>query len=253
MPKLRFIVVAAAAALVAFASAAGAAELKFLCPPSLKSVMDELAPQFERQSGNKLAITWELMPAMQRQIEAGVAFDVAVLPPDLMDGVIRTGKVVAASRSEFARTAIGVAVRKGAPRPNLDSVDGAKRMLIEARSIAYTADGALGNAFLAMLERIGIAAEVGPKLKGMPGGTTVEPVVRGEADLAITTVPSILAVPGAELAGRLPPELQTYVVYTAGVASASPNAAAATDFVRTLTMPRALEIMAAKGLDPVTP
>jgi molybdate transport system substrate-binding protein len=250
MLKLQSIVAAAAVALAAFAGEAGAVELKFLCPPSLKSVMDELAPQFERQSGNKLAIAWELMPAMQRQIEAGIAFDVAVLPPDLMDGVIRSGKVVETTRSEFARTAIGVAVRKGAARPELNSVEGAKRMLIEARSIAYTADGALGNAFLAMLQRIGIAAEVGPKLKGMPGGTTVEPVVRGEADLAITTVPSILAVPGAELAGRLPPELQTYVVYTAGVASASPNAAAATDFVRALTTPQALQIMAAKGLDP---
>jgi molybdate transport system substrate-binding protein len=253
MPKLRYIVAVAGSVLAVVPSAAGAAELKFLCPPSLKSVMDELAPQFERQSGHKLSITWELMPAMQRRIEAGDGFDIAVLPPDLMDGVVRSGKVAAASRSDFARTAIGVAVREGAPRPQLDSVEAAKRTLIEARSIAYTADGALGNAFLAMLERIGIAAEVSPKLKGMPGGTTVEPVVRGEVDLAITTVPSILAVRGAQLAGRLPPELQTYVVYTAGVASASANAAAATDFVRTLTTPGALKVMAAKGLDPVTP
>jgi molybdate transport system substrate-binding protein len=171
---------------------------------------------------------------------------------ELMDEVIRSGKVVAESRSVFARTSIGVAVRKGAPHPDLASVEGAKRALLDAKLIAYTSDGALGNAFLAMLDRIGIAAALKPRLKPMPGGTTVEPVVKGEADLAITTVPSILAEPGVELAGRLPPELQTYVVYTAGVGTASPNAAAATAFVKTLTTPAAVQIMAAKGLDLMT-
>jgi molybdate transport system substrate-binding protein len=252
MSKLFLVAAATAGVLAALPSGAGAVELKFLSPPSLKSVLDVLAPQYERQSGDKLAIDWELIPAMKRQIDGGIAFDLAVMTNELMDEVIRSGKVVAASRSEFARTSIGVAVRKGAPHPDLASVESTKRALLDAKLIAYTSDGALGNAFLAMLDRIGIAAAVKPRLKPMAGGTTVEPVVKGEADLAITTVPSILAEPGVELAGRLPPELQTYVVYTAGVATASPNAAAATAFVKALTSPAAVQIMAAKGLDLAT-
>jgi molybdate transport system substrate-binding protein len=252
MSKL-LLIAATASVLAASLSGAGAVELKFLSPPSLKSVLDVLVPQYERQSGDRLAIAWEVMPVMKRQIDGGIDFDLAVLPNDLMDDVIKTGKVVAGSRSEFARTSIGVAVRKGAPRPDLASVESAKRALLDAKVIAYTSEGAVGNAFLATLDRVGIAAAVKPKLRPMPGGTTVEPVVKGEADLAITTVPGILAVPEVELAGRLPPELQSYVVYTAGVAAASRYAGAATAFVKSLTTPTALQVMAAKGLDSVAP
>lgn len=253
MSKLWLTIAAAAGALAALSCDAGAVELTFLSPPALKSVLEVLVPQYERQSGDKLAIAWEVMPVMKRQIDGGIAFDLAVLPNDLMDEVIRSGKVIASSRSEFARTSIGVAMRKGAPRPDLTTVEGARRALLDARLIAYTSEGAVGNAFLAMLDRIGITASVKPKLKPMPGGTTVEPLIKGEADLAITTVPSILAEPQVELAGRLPPELQSYVVYTAGVATGSQHAAAATAFVRALTAPASLQLMAAKGLDSATP
>jgi molybdate transport system substrate-binding protein len=253
MSKL-WVIAAATSVLAAFASTtATAVELKFLSPPSLKTVMNEIIPRFENDSGHKLAIAWEVMPAMKRQIEAGRDFDVAILPPDLMQAVIETGKASAATRTEFARTAIGVAVRKGAPRPDLSSVASTRRMLLDAKSIAYTSDGAVGNAFLALLERLGIAAEVKPKLMAMPGGGTVEPVARGEAELAVTTIPGILEVPGAELAGRLPSELQTYVVYSAAVATASQNAVAATAFIRSLTTPSAIAVIKSKGLELVTP
>jgi molybdate transport system substrate-binding protein len=250
----RWFVMAMAAMLAATASTrAKTDELKLLIPPSLKTVMDEIGPRFENDSGQKLAIVWEVMPVMKRQIDAGIAFDVAILPPDLMQGVAESGKVSAATRTEFARTAIGVAVRKGAPRPDLSSVESTKRMLLDAKSIAYTSEGAIGNAFLALLDRLGIAGEVKPKLMARPGGGTVEPVATGEAEIAITTVPGVLEVPGAELAGRLPPELQTYVVYTAGVGTASRSAAAASAFIKSLTTPAAISIIRSKGLEPVAP
>ena len=253
MPK-HWLVAAAASALTAVASTdAKAVELKLLSPPSLRTVMNEVVPQFENESGHKLAIVWEVMPVMKRQIEAGTTFDVAILPPDLMQDVIDAGKVGAATRTGFARTAIGVAVRKGTTRPDLSSVESTRRMLLDAKSIAYTSDGAVGNAFLALLDRLGIAAQVRPKLKAMPGGTTVEPVARGEAELAITTIPGILEVPGAELAGRLPSELQTYIVYTAGIGTASQNSIAAAAFIKSLTTPAAVTVIKSKGLEQVTP
>jgi molybdate transport system substrate-binding protein len=247
--------ISAAGSLIAVFAATGgnAVELKLLSPPSLKTVMNEVVPRFEKASGHTLAIVWEVMPVMKRHIEAGTVFDVAILPPDLMKEVIETGKVSAATRSDFARTAIGVAVRRGEPRPDLSSIASTKRMLLDAKSIAYTSDGAVGNAFLALLDRLGIATEVKPKLMARPGGGTVEPVARGEAELAVTTIPGILEVPGADLAGRLPSELQTYVVYGAAVGTASQNADAATAFIRSLTTPAAAAVIKAKGLELVTP
>jgi molybdate transport system substrate-binding protein len=241
------------AALVAAIAPAGAYadDLKVLSPPSLKTVMSEAVPSFESATGNRIAIAWEVMPVMKRQIDAGIGFDVAILPPDLMQAVVESGKISAATLTPFARTAIGVAVRKGAARPDLSSVESTKRALIDARSIAYTSEGAIGNAFLALLDRLGIAGEVKPKLMARPGGETVEPVAAGKAELAITTIPGILEVPGAELAGRLPPELQSYVVYTAGVATTSPSAAAAGAFIKSLTTPAAVAIIQSKGLDAV--
>jgi molybdate transport system substrate-binding protein len=147
---------------------------------------------------------------------------------------------------------MGVAVRKGAPLPDLASVESTRQALRNARSIAYTADGAMGNAFLALLDRLGIAGEVEPKLIARPGGGTVEPVAAGQAEIAVTTIPGILEIPGAELAGRLPPELQSYVIYTAGIATASRNPAAGA-FIKSLTTAAAVAIIRSKGLDSLAP
>jgi molybdate transport system substrate-binding protein len=109
----------------------------------------------------------------------------------------------------------------------------------------------VGNAFLAMLEKLNLTAEVKPKLKAMAGGNAVEPVAKGEAEVAITTVPGILEIPGVDFVGRLPAELQHYVDYTAGVNSSSQEGSAPTDFIQALTTPFALKVIKSKGLDSV--
>ena len=230
---------------------AAASEIRFLCPPSLKSVMTEIVPQFEKRSGDKVSIVYVVMPTMKRQIDGGAKFDVAILPPDLMDELIRAGKVTASSRTPIARTAIGVAVKSGSPHPDISTVEATKRMLQQAKSISYTANGAVGNAFLAMLQKLNLTAEVGPKLKAMVGGNAVSPVAKGQAELAITTVPGILEIPGVDFVGRLPSELQHYVDYTAGVSSKSQDGSAAADFIQALTTSNALAVIKSKGLDPV--
>lgn len=247
------IVPKAALAWLLLAAGAGhsatAAEISVWCPPALRSAMVEIVPRFEQASGHKLAIRWEVMPRMKREIDAGAAFDVAILTADLVDQTIAEGRLDPATRTVIARTGAGLAVRQGAAKPDIASVAGFKRTLLDAKSIGYTSEGASGNAFLAVLERLGIAADIRPKLRAFAGGgATVRPVASGDVDMAVTTIPGILEVPGAELVGPLPAELQTYVEFTAGVGSAAHDAAAARTLIAFLTGPAAAATMAAKGI-----
>lgn len=237
--------------LISTARAAPAAEIALLSPPSLRPVMGELVPAFEAASGHKVVTGYELMPAMQRAIVAGRSFDVAILTPDLMDAAIAAGKVRTASTQSFARTGAGVAIKRGAPRPDVSTVDAFKRTLEAASSIGYTGDGAAGNAFLAMLDRIGISSGVKARLKPLPGGGAVLPVARGEVEISVTTIPGILEIPGAELAGPLPAELQSWVVYVAGTGIAARDGGAADAFVAYLRTPAAAAVIRAKGVEPL--
>jgi molybdate transport system substrate-binding protein len=229
---------------------ASAAELQFLCPPSLRPVMSELAPAFEKASGHHVALRWEVMPTMKRQIDSGAAFDVAILTPDLMDDAIRAGRLESSSRAVIAKTGAGLAVRKGEARPDIGSVEAFKRTLLGAQSIGYTADGAAGNAFLAMLDRLGVASDLKARLKPLAGGGAVTPVARGEVEMTVTTIPGILEEPGAALVGPLPDELQSWVVYTAAVASASKEQAAARAWIAFMLAPAAKNVIRAKGVEP---
>ena len=230
--------------------AGSVSEIVLLCPPSLRSSMTELAPSFERKSGGKVAIAWHLMPAMKRLIDGGAAFDVAILTPGLIDDAIEAGAITAESRTPFARTGIGMAVRRGAASPDIATADGVRRALLAARSIAYTRDGAAGLSVLAMIERMGIARDIASKLHAMPGGGAVTPVARGDIELAVTTIPGILEVAGVDLVGPLPAELQSYVVYVAGLATHARATTAARDFIAFLTSPEAAVVFRAKGLQP---
>jgi molybdate transport system substrate-binding protein len=230
-----------------------AGEIAFLCPPSLRSSVGELAPQFERATGLKVVIDWQLMPVMKRAIDAGAAFDVAILTPDLIDAAISQGAIQPQSHTMIARTCIGVAVRKGAVRPDISTSDAVRRTLTSAASIAYTGEGAAGEALLALIERLGLGPEVRGKLRPMPGGGAVEPVARGEVELSITTLPGILEVAGADLVGPLPPELQSWVVYVAGVGTRARDAATSAELIRFLTTPAAARVLTANGVEPAAP
>ena len=237
-------------ALLAFVAApATAAEINLWCPPALRGFMAEMVPPFETASGHKLVMRFEVMPVMKRQMDAGAAFDVAILTADLMDQAIAQGRFVPATRAVIARTGAGLAVAKGAAKPDIGSIAAFKQTLLKAKSIGYTADGATGNAVLAMLERIGVASELKRKLKPYPGGGAVMAAARGEVEMTITTIPGILDASGTDLVGPLPSELQSYVVFTAAVGAQARDAAAARSFLAFLTGPAAASVLKAKGLD----
>jgi molybdate transport system substrate-binding protein len=230
-----------------------ATELKVFSVQPLKPLLEAMAPAFERATGRRLVFTFDVSAALKRQIDAGAPFDVAFILPAIIDGYAKTGQVAAGTRADVARAAIGVAVRAGAPKPDISSADALKRALIGAKSIAFSSEGASGLYFKSLLERLGIAADVAGQLRPLTSSAVVPALAQGDVALAVISPPAILADPGVDLVGVLPAELQNYVVYTAGVGSASQDAAGARALIRTLMAPATLPLLKAKGLEPAAP
>ena len=215
-----------------------------------KGPLDQIGPQFERATGHKLTIKYAPSEPLRKQIDAGEPFDVVLIFPNLVDELIRQGKVVPGTRVDIARAGLGLAVRKGAAKPDIRSAEGFKRTLLTSTSIAYAAQGPSGVHLVSVLERLGIAQDVKPKLKPMDAGSlVVGPVARGEVEIGIVSIPFILAEPGAELAGPLPRELQDYVNYSSGIGRAAGDANAAKAFVSYFSQPAAAKILGVHGLE----
>ncbi len=249
----RIQIVFGAAILLLGARAVQGAELRVLAPTTIRPVIGALSSQFENTTGYKIVIAYDVAPVVKRQIESGAAFDLVIVTRSLMEDLIKQGKIAAETRSDISRAGAGVAVRIGAARPNIGSAEALKHTLLNAKSIAYAAEGTTGVYFLNLLDRLGIAAETKPKLKPMGGGAVLAPLVSGEADLAIATMPLIVEERRVQLAGAVPPELQNYIVFTAGVGSAAKEVDAAKSFIKLLTAPTSVQAIKASGFDPVTP
>jgi molybdate transport system substrate-binding protein len=240
-----------ATVLMAQAVAAQAAEVKVLGAYPLKPMIDELGPQFERATGHTLAIQYGLPAVLKRQIEAGETFDLAILGAPGMDDLIKQGKIVAGTRTDIARDGMGVAVRAGAPKPDISSAEAFKRTLLNAKSISYVKEGATGVHLANLLERFGIAEEMKSKTKLHDSpARAIQAVADGEAELGFVLITLILPVRGAEVAGPFPPELQRYVVFTAGVSTGAKQAEAAKALANLLTSESAAPVIKAKGMEP---
>jgi molybdate transport system substrate-binding protein len=235
--------------LLAWGANGGAAEVKVLSTVAVKPVVEELAPQFERQTGHKLAITFGVANTMKRQIDAGERFDLAIMTAPVADALIKEGKIVPATRTDVARGAIGIGVRRGAPKPDIGSVEALKRAILAAESIAFSKEGWSGLYFAGLLERLGIAETVKSKIRY--GAANVgEMVAAGEAQLGVQLINELIAVPGVELVGPLPAEVQNHVVLTGGVGARASDPAAAEAFLRFITAAAAAPLIRAKGLEP---
>lgn len=230
------------------------AEIQALSVVPLRTSVDVLAPQFEHLTGYKVMINYAGSSDLIQRLNAGEPFDVALVWPAMIDRLVKEGKVLAETRADVARVAIGVAVKKGAPPPDISTADAVKRTLLNATSVSHSAEGASGIYLQNLLKRLGIAEEMKSKLRPVPGGPlVVGPVARGEVELAVISIPFVFLEPGAELVGPLPGELQEYVVYTAGVSATARDAGAARALIRHLTSPDAAVVLRSHGLDPVAP
>jgi molybdate transport system substrate-binding protein len=231
------------------AAVAHAGEIKVLSTSGMRAVTEELTPPFERTTGHTLHLTFGSTSALRSQIEAGEPFDVAILGAPFIDALIKEGRLRADTRTDVARSGIGIAVRTGAPKPDIRTVEALKHALLATPSIVYNKDATSGIYFVSLLERLGIAEAVQPKTKS-GAGFVAELVAKGEAEMAVQAMSDHLAVPGVELVGPLPAEVQHYIVFTAGVGAAVTDPNPAKELITFLTAPSAVPVLKAKGLEP---
>lgn len=246
---------AVALALAAQVGFAAAAELKVLTTPALSEVWHELAPKFEA-TGHKLTVVYAPSGAIAKRVTDGEAADLLVSTPAGIDTLIKSGKVTDGTNTAIARSGMGVAVLKGAPKPDISTPEAFKQALLSAKAVAYSdpaAGGASGVHFVKVLEQLGIKDQV--LAKGKPGrGIPVATfVVKGEADIAIQQLPELLHVAGAEVVGPLPGNLQNITTFAAGIPASSTQADAAKALVRFLQTPESAAVIKKHGLDPVPP
>ena len=237
---------------VATIKQAEAAEVFVICGGGIRSMMDELGQQFERKSGHKLTVSYGISSQLGAQIEGGARFDLAILTEPVPEQMVKQGRV-RGPLVRIAQVGIGVAIRKGASKPDISSSEAFKRALLEAKSISYASQSASGLHLAKVIERLGIADAIKSKARLAPGGAidVVEPVARGEVELGISAMTDILATPGAEVLGPLPPELQHYVVFTGGVAVGSAEPTAAKTLIDFLTSPASAAVIRSKGIEPL--
>ena len=235
----------------AVVSGAAAADLKVLTAGAYKPVVVALAPAFEQRTGHRLVIDNDTAGALVRRISAGEAFDLVLLTPGGLEQLAKAGKVDTGASVRLAKVAIGVAVKQGAPAPDISSVAAFQQTLLAARAVATIdpqAGGSSGIYLWQLFEKMGIAAQLKPKAVLVPGGLVAQRLLNGEADIAIHQISEILAVPGATLVGPLPAEIQNYTVYAGAVGTAAREPAAAQDLLNLLASAQAQAVLKDKGM-----
>jgi molybdate transport system substrate-binding protein len=218
----------------------------------LRAVIQELAPQFEKATGNPVAISFSVAAELKKRIEGGESFDLAILTPAVIDDLIKQGKVVAASRTAIARTGMALAIRRGAPKPDVRTVEGLKTALVASPSIAFAREGAGGLFFTALVQRLGLAQTLTPKFKPFTTGDDVrEAVARGDAALGVMPLSEILPAPAIEVGGLFPSEVQDYAVMVAGISQRAARSSAVRALIDFLMSSNASAVVAAKGMERV--
>jgi molybdate transport system substrate-binding protein len=224
----------------------GAAEIKVICSGAMRPALEELAPQFERASGHKLAISFAGTNVIRDRVQAGEAVDVIILAASAVDALLREGKL--ASKVDLVRSGVGVGVRAGAPRPDLSSAEAFKRTLLAAKSFSRS-EGPSGVYIAALLERMGIAEAMKAKTVVVRGRLVGDALVKGEADIGVQQVSELKSVPGVDVL-PVPAEIQHITVFAAGLSAAAKASDAVQALIEFLTSPAAAPVIKAKGLEP---
>jgi len=225
--------------------------VKILSGGAMKSLMVDVVPLFERTNGTKAEIRFALTSVLKKEIEDGAAFDIALLPRPELDALVEAGKIAAGTQTDITRSAVGLAVRAGAPKPDIGTVEAFKRTLLAAKSVGYS-DGPSGAYIANLFERLGIADAVKRKEKLKQGGYVADYVESGEAELGIHQISEILPHAGVALVGPLPKEIQSYTVYAAGIGTGTQNGDAAKALIASLVGPSAQVLFKSKGMEPGT-
>jgi molybdate transport system substrate-binding protein len=238
------------AAVTAATSAARAADVKVFCTNGVKAVVEELLPQFEKTTGNKVAISYEPSTQIKKRIDAGETFDVAFMTTTLIDEAIKAGKLQFESRRFVARSGLGLSIRAGAKKPDIGSVDAFRKTLLAAKSITYATQGASAAPFEALVGKLGIESQVKPKYNLRNTAAQVgEAVASGAVEIGVAPVSEILPVKGVDLVGPFPKDVQSYVEITAAASTSAKEKDAANKLIAFIVSPSNAAVIKAKGME----
>jgi molybdate transport system substrate-binding protein len=257
--KARSIVLKAAVILVSIlliAGLASAAEVKVATSGGFSAALKELAPEFEQATGNKIVFifgpsmgnTPEAIPA---RLQRGEAIDVVIIVDSALGNLIKAGKVTD-GRVQLAKSGIGMAVRAGAPQPDISTSAAFKATLLQAKSIAYSDSASGVYISTELFQRLGIVEQVKGKARMIPAEPVGQIVARGEAEIGFQQISELRPVKGIDIVGPLPSELQKFTVFSAGIATNAKEVEAAKAFVKFLSSPKAAPVIAKSGMEPIT-
>lgn len=236
--------------LAALSAAAQTTPIHVLASNGVKAVIDELKPQAERAIGRSLTIEFGTSSAVQKQIESGEAFDVAILTSDVIGNLAKAGKIAAGTRTEIARCGMGIGVRKSAAKPDIKTLDALKKSLLASKSITYAQDGASAAYIIQMENKLGIADKMKAKTILEQGSVRANArVADGSAEMVLTLVSEILPAPGVDLVGPLPTEVQHYVNFAEGIGANSKNSVAGKALVKFFASPAVAPTIKSKGME----
>jgi molybdate transport system substrate-binding protein len=207
--------------------------------------LQEIGPGFAKETGEKLTLVTGLSPEFLKRISSGEPFDMIAAPPPALEGLIKSGKVVASSKVNLVRSAVGVIVRAGAPKPDVSTVEAFKQTLLKAKSITYLPVPGVPQ----LLEQLGLKDALASKIKVPDTEISAELVAKGEIELAILVVTQAFTTPGVELAGPLPKEIQSYSVFGGAISTMSQVPGPAQRLLDYLKSPHAREVIKAQGME----
>jgi molybdate transport system substrate-binding protein len=243
------IAVAAFAALL-LSTAAHAAEIKVLATQAVEGAYRELVPQFEKASGHKVTTRFTGTLDAEKRVAAGEPYDVIIMAGPAIDALIKSGKVAPGSRVDLASSGVGVAVRTGAPKPDIHSTEALKKTLLAAKSIGYSS-GPSGVYIAGLLGKLGIADQVKSKLKQTPSGVFVGSfIANGDVEIGFQQVSELAHFPGIDYVGPLPADIQNVTVFSSGIQAGATSVEAAKAWITFLTSPAAAAVFKSKSMDP---
>jgi molybdate transport system substrate-binding protein len=226
------------------------AEVRVIASGGLKAAYLELVPGFESSTGHKVVSVFAGSVNIMQRMRAGENFDLVIMPSTFIDDLIREGKITSGSQVELAKSGIGVAVRGGAPRPDVSSADALKRALLAASSIAYSSS-ASGIYLVGLFERMGIAGELRPKIKqSSPGVPVGELIAQGQVEIGFQQVSELLPIRGIDFLGPLPPGIQHFTTFCAGLPVGAKQPQTACELINYIKSPAAAEAVRKFGMEP---
>lgn len=232
-----------------------AREIKVLSTTAMKTTLDDLMPEFEKTTGNKVTIHFAPSAKIKQRVADGEETDVAIATAEGLEDLIKTNKIVNGSRADLAQSRVGLAVQNGAPKPDISSAEKFKQALLNAKSIGTSnpvGGGASGAHIAKVLEQLGIADAVKGKTTygpGGPAGLIGNYLLRKEVEIGLQQIPELMAVPGIDIVGPLPDEIQAITVFSAGLSTGAKEEQAGTALIKFLTTPNAKAVLKSKGME----